>query len=166
MLVSMCLSIAFIVVDTCAVLDVFHSRRLPTGVEPFWKVTQPASQARFPSPRSNLASCPSSSNASATPSSSTTSRPPSTPCVCTGSSAAPSAARSSSPAASTRPCGRPRATTPSTTTPRRSAAAAAPCARSTRPSRGCTRARTYSPPRGGASCIYLIPGLPVVHTNE
>ncbi|GES63744.1 hypothetical protein ATEIFO6365_0007043100 [Aspergillus terreus] len=39
MLVSMCLSIAFIVVDTCAVLDVFHSRRLPTGVEPFWKLS-------------------------------------------------------------------------------------------------------------------------------
>ncbi|KAL5366224.1 hypothetical protein BJX96DRAFT_169758 [Aspergillus floccosus] len=39
MLVSMCLSIAFIVVDTCAVLNVFHSRHLPTGVEPFWKLS-------------------------------------------------------------------------------------------------------------------------------
>ncbi|KAL4895043.1 hypothetical protein BDV59DRAFT_200299 [Aspergillus ambiguus] len=39
MLLSMCLSIAFIVVDTCAVLGVFHSRELPTGVEPFWKLS-------------------------------------------------------------------------------------------------------------------------------
>lgn len=40
MLISMCLSIAFIVVDTCTVLNVFHLP-LPTGVEPFWKVSRP-----------------------------------------------------------------------------------------------------------------------------
>lgn len=38
MLASMCLSIAFIVVDTCSVLNVFNHSELPTGVEPFWKV--------------------------------------------------------------------------------------------------------------------------------
>lgn len=38
MLASMCLSIAFIVVDTCSVLNVFEDSKLPTGVEPFWKV--------------------------------------------------------------------------------------------------------------------------------
>lgn len=38
MLASMCLSIAFIVVDTCSVLRVFDASSLPTGVEPFWKV--------------------------------------------------------------------------------------------------------------------------------
>lgn len=38
MLASMCLSIAFIVVDTCSVLNVFKHSELPTGVEPFWKV--------------------------------------------------------------------------------------------------------------------------------
>ena len=37
MLVSMCLSIAFIVVDTCSVLDAFPTA-LPKGVQPFWKV--------------------------------------------------------------------------------------------------------------------------------
>ncbi|KAJ5173103.1 hypothetical protein N7492_005696 [Penicillium capsulatum] len=36
MLASMCLSIAFIVVDTCSVLEVF-SDSLPTGMGPFWK---------------------------------------------------------------------------------------------------------------------------------
>lgn len=38
MLVSMCLSIAFIVVDTCSVLDAFKDS-LPTGIEPFWKLS-------------------------------------------------------------------------------------------------------------------------------
>jgi hypothetical protein len=37
MLLSMCLSITFIIVDTCSVLNVF-SDALPTGIEPFWKV--------------------------------------------------------------------------------------------------------------------------------
>lgn len=38
MLASMCLSIIFMIVDTCSVLNAFHST-LPTGVEPFWKVS-------------------------------------------------------------------------------------------------------------------------------
>lgn len=38
MLASMCLSIAFIIVDTCSVLGVFNSASLPIGVQPFWKV--------------------------------------------------------------------------------------------------------------------------------
>ncbi|KAJ5669531.1 hypothetical protein N7462_010601 [Penicillium macrosclerotiorum] len=38
MLLSMCLSIAFIVVDTCSVLNVF-SDALPQGIEPFWKLS-------------------------------------------------------------------------------------------------------------------------------
>jgi len=38
MLVSMCLSIAFIIVDTLSVLNVFSSV-LPTGIEPFWKLS-------------------------------------------------------------------------------------------------------------------------------
>ncbi|OJJ30543.1 hypothetical protein ASPWEDRAFT_46149 [Aspergillus wentii DTO 134E9] len=38
MLASMCLSIAFIVVDTCSVLNVFGTA-LPTGIEPFWKLS-------------------------------------------------------------------------------------------------------------------------------
>lgn len=37
MLVSMCLSIAFLIVDTLSVTHVF-SAALPTGIEPFWKV--------------------------------------------------------------------------------------------------------------------------------
>ncbi|KAJ5619848.1 hypothetical protein N7510_003832 [Penicillium lagena] len=37
MLLSMCLSIAFIIVDTCSVVNVF-SDALPTGIEPFWKL--------------------------------------------------------------------------------------------------------------------------------
>lgn len=39
MLASMCLSIAFIIVDTCAVLNAFEGSGLPTGIEPFWKVS-------------------------------------------------------------------------------------------------------------------------------
>jgi hypothetical protein len=39
MLASMFLSIAFIVVDTCSVLNAFKGSDLPTGVEPFWKVS-------------------------------------------------------------------------------------------------------------------------------
>lgn len=42
MLASMLLSIAFIVVDTCSVLNAFSGSDLPTGVEPFWKVSIPA----------------------------------------------------------------------------------------------------------------------------
>lgn len=37
MLASMCLSIAFLIVDTLSVTNVF-SDALPTGIEPFWKV--------------------------------------------------------------------------------------------------------------------------------
>lgn len=37
MLVSMCLSIAFIILDECVVLNAFQLS-LPTGIEPFWKV--------------------------------------------------------------------------------------------------------------------------------
>lgn len=47
MLASMCLSIAFIVVDTCSVLRVFNASSLPTGVEPFWKVPTPLSPVYF-----------------------------------------------------------------------------------------------------------------------
>lgn len=46
MLVSMCLSIAFIIVDTCSVTHVF-SDALPTGIEPFWKVRAPQSARPF-----------------------------------------------------------------------------------------------------------------------
>ncbi|KAK4870825.1 hypothetical protein LT330_000062 [Penicillium expansum] len=38
MLAAMCLSIIFMIVDTCSVLNVFSSM-LPTGVEPFWKLS-------------------------------------------------------------------------------------------------------------------------------
>ena len=38
MLASMCLSLAFVVVDECSVLGVFNSASLPSGVQPFWKV--------------------------------------------------------------------------------------------------------------------------------
>ncbi|KAJ5835590.1 hypothetical protein N7447_001616 [Penicillium robsamsonii] len=38
MLGAMCLSIIFMIVDTCSVLNVF-STSLPTGVEPFWKLS-------------------------------------------------------------------------------------------------------------------------------
>ncbi|KAK1143270.1 hypothetical protein N8T08_006797 [Aspergillus melleus] len=38
MLASMCLSIVFIIVDTCAVLNAFEGSGLPTGIEPFWKL--------------------------------------------------------------------------------------------------------------------------------
>ncbi|KAL2857596.1 hypothetical protein BJX68DRAFT_263159 [Aspergillus pseudodeflectus] len=39
MLASMCLSIVFIVVDTCSVLGAFDSASLPIGVQPFWKLS-------------------------------------------------------------------------------------------------------------------------------
>ncbi|KAL4744843.1 hypothetical protein BDW72DRAFT_212065 [Aspergillus terricola var. indicus] len=39
MLASMCLSIVFIVVDTCSVLGVSDSASLPIGVQPFWKLS-------------------------------------------------------------------------------------------------------------------------------
>lgn len=38
MLASMCLSLAFVVVDECSVLGAFDSASLPSGVQPFWKV--------------------------------------------------------------------------------------------------------------------------------
>ncbi|KAJ5595167.1 uncharacterized protein N7459_001375 [Penicillium hispanicum] len=38
MLVSMCLSVAFMIVDLCSVLDVFDDT-LPMGIEPFWKLS-------------------------------------------------------------------------------------------------------------------------------
>ncbi|CAG8931155.1 unnamed protein product [Penicillium salamii] len=38
MLAAMILSIAFIIVDTCSVLNVFQTV-LPTGIEPFWKIS-------------------------------------------------------------------------------------------------------------------------------
>ncbi|CAI7672726.1 hypothetical protein PCG10_009704 [Penicillium crustosum] len=38
MLAAMCLSIIFMIVDTCSVLNAFSST-LPTGVEPFWKLS-------------------------------------------------------------------------------------------------------------------------------
>lgn len=47
MLASMCLSIAFIVVDTCSVLNAF-SDSLPQGIEPFWKVCSPPLFHPFP----------------------------------------------------------------------------------------------------------------------
>lgn len=37
MLLSMAVSIAFTIVDTCAVLGAYHLE-FPTGIEPFWKV--------------------------------------------------------------------------------------------------------------------------------
>lgn len=40
MLVSMCLSILFVVLDACSVLGAF-SLNLPKGVQPFWKVDLP-----------------------------------------------------------------------------------------------------------------------------
>ncbi|KAL4764186.1 uncharacterized protein BDW70DRAFT_130505 [Aspergillus foveolatus] len=39
MLASMCLSLAFVVVDECSVLGVFNSASLPSGVQPFWKLS-------------------------------------------------------------------------------------------------------------------------------
>jgi hypothetical protein len=39
MLISMTLSIFFIIVDTCSVLNLFPTS-LPTGIEPFWKVSE------------------------------------------------------------------------------------------------------------------------------
>ncbi|BCS20782.1 uncharacterized protein APUU_21214A [Aspergillus puulaauensis] len=39
MLASMCLSLAFVVVDECSVLGAFDSASLPSGVQPFWKLS-------------------------------------------------------------------------------------------------------------------------------
>ncbi|KAL4978674.1 hypothetical protein BDW66DRAFT_164414 [Aspergillus desertorum] len=39
MLASMCLSLAFVVVDECSVLGVFNSASLPSGIQPFWKLS-------------------------------------------------------------------------------------------------------------------------------
>lgn len=103
MLLSMCLSIAFIIVDLLSVVNVFTDS-LPTGIEPFWKVL-PLLSPPFLSPRFTpsisipftlhfvtliliqeplSSSCPSSSNVSATQSSSTTSKQPWTACATTG----------------------------------------------------------------------------------
>jgi hypothetical protein len=89
MLLAMCLSIIFIIVDTCSVTNAFSSL-LPTGVEPFWKVSQaqvpstiyspnPISQSNKPPHSYRL-----SSSASATRSSSTISKQPSIGCAHTG----------------------------------------------------------------------------------
>lgn len=86
MLFSMCLSIAFIVVDTLSVLSVFQSV-LPTGVEPFWKVCINERQhlpKMITADSIFVTSCPSSSNVSATWSSLTISRPRWTACAPTG----------------------------------------------------------------------------------
>lgn len=75
MLASMCLSIAFIIIDTCVVLNAFPAHTLPTGVEPFWKVCSPLRIIlRWVVTKSHLNSYHLSSNVSAIPSSSTTSR--------------------------------------------------------------------------------------------
>ncbi|KAL4932858.1 uncharacterized protein BDV17DRAFT_287783 [Aspergillus undulatus] len=39
MLASMCLSLAFVVVDACSVLGAFDSASLPSGIQPFWKLS-------------------------------------------------------------------------------------------------------------------------------
>ncbi|KAL2861543.1 hypothetical protein BJX68DRAFT_222802 [Aspergillus pseudodeflectus] len=39
MLASMCLSLAFVIVDECSVLGAFNSASLPSGVQPFWKLS-------------------------------------------------------------------------------------------------------------------------------
>jgi hypothetical protein len=39
MLVSMCLSIIFMIVETCSVLHAFNVADLPTGIQPFWKLS-------------------------------------------------------------------------------------------------------------------------------
>jgi hypothetical protein len=89
MLAAMCLSIAFIIVDTCSVTNAFSSV-LPVGVEPFWKVNQPQVPSRITLPdlipQSNPShhSCHSSSNVSAIRSSSTISKQLSIDCAHTG----------------------------------------------------------------------------------
>ncbi|BCR86663.1 uncharacterized protein ACHE_30650S [Aspergillus chevalieri] len=35
----MCLSIIFMVIDTCSVLDAFDTAHLATGIQPFWKLS-------------------------------------------------------------------------------------------------------------------------------
>ncbi|EAW16412.1 uncharacterized protein NFIA_057620 [Aspergillus fischeri NRRL 181] len=39
MLAAMCVSILFIIVDTCSVIGVIRSAALPIGVQPFWKLS-------------------------------------------------------------------------------------------------------------------------------
>ncbi|KAJ6051945.1 hypothetical protein N7499_011333 [Penicillium canescens] len=39
LLVSMCLSIIFMIVETCSVLHAFNTADLPTGIQPFWKLS-------------------------------------------------------------------------------------------------------------------------------
>lgn len=85
MLASMCLSIAFIIIDTCVVLNAFPAHTLPTGVEPFWKVSSPSQiTLRWTATKLHLNSCHLSSNVSATPSSSTTSKQHLIECETTG----------------------------------------------------------------------------------
>ncbi|KAA8652805.1 uncharacterized protein ATNIH1004_001710 [Aspergillus tanneri] len=38
MLLSMCLSLVFVIIDTCAIAGAFHTT-LPVGIEPFWKLS-------------------------------------------------------------------------------------------------------------------------------
>jgi hypothetical protein len=82
MLAAMCLSIVFIIVDTCSVLGVFGSISLPVGIEPFWKVHNSIYIFHLPPKGQKLTRVPlrhrshSFSNISATPPSSTTSKQP------------------------------------------------------------------------------------------
>jgi hypothetical protein len=39
MLASMCLSIIFMIIDTCSVLGAFDTAHLATGIQPFWKLS-------------------------------------------------------------------------------------------------------------------------------
>ncbi|KAA8652781.1 hypothetical protein EYZ11_003792 [Aspergillus tanneri] len=38
MLLSMCISLVFVIIDTCAIAGAFHTK-LPVGIEPFWKLS-------------------------------------------------------------------------------------------------------------------------------
>jgi hypothetical protein len=53
MLGAMCLSIIFMIVDTCSVTNAISSV-LPTGVEPFWKVSQASSPISHPFTQSHF----------------------------------------------------------------------------------------------------------------
>lgn len=39
MLASMCLSIIFMILELCSVLDAFDEAHLPKGIQPFWKLS-------------------------------------------------------------------------------------------------------------------------------
>ena len=39
MLVSMCLSILFMILELCSVLGAFNAAHLPKGIQPFWKLS-------------------------------------------------------------------------------------------------------------------------------